>query len=260
MNMKSSGEQSLAYDLFFPENWDDGRKYPLVLYMHDLGGCTDDPQNVLEHDEGASVWSRPEEQALRPCFVVVPAYPRKTTSDGKVTWEVEATYDLICELTDNYPIDRDRIYGTGQSMGCMMLYYLMIKHRGLFAAAFTVAGQWDPGELSVLRADNIWILVSEKDFKAYPTMLEAVANMEKDGARVSRGTLPGDEPDKWDELIHEQMKEGTSVNFTAFAEPEQSADLDENGNPTWPGAFHKTTWLRGYKIPAIREWIFMQHR
>ena len=40
--------------------------------------------------------------------------------------------------------DKNRIYGTGQSMGCMMLCELNIRYPGFFGGCFLVAGQWNP--------------------------------------------------------------------------------------------------------------------
>ena len=60
-------------------------------------------------------------------------------------------------------MDKNRVYTTGQSMGCMAFIVMLIKYPDLFTAALLVAGQWDAMKMSVLTKANMWIVVSERN-------------------------------------------------------------------------------------------------
>ena len=185
-----AGGEKLAYNPFCPKNPKEGKKYPLVLFMHDAGSCSEDILSPLKQGDGATAWAEEEAQRRHPCFVLAPLYPQKAANDEfEVTWEADATVRLVRELIKNYNIDEKRIYGTGQSMGCMMLCELMLRNPGFFAGCFLVAGQWNPDTMDAVKDENIWTLVSEKDIKAFPIMGACMEQVEKAGGRVTRGFL-----------------------------------------------------------------------
>ena len=47
---------------------------------------------------------------------------------------VELTKRFIDYMSDEYAVDTDRIYGTGQSMGCMTTLILASEYPDLYAA------------------------------------------------------------------------------------------------------------------------------
>lgn len=79
-------------------------------------------------------------------------------------------------------------------MGCMMLMELMLRNPGFFGGCFLVAGQWNPKTCGALKKENIWALVSEKDFKAFPIMGDCMKQIEENGGRVTRGSLDAKAP------------------------------------------------------------------
>ena len=114
--------------------------------MHDAGNCCNDLNVPLTQGKGATIWASEEEQKKRPCFVLAPLYPEKTAEDDfTVTWEADATLELIKELAKQYPIDASRIYGTGQSMGCMMLLRADDPSSEIFCGVLPGRGAVEPG-------------------------------------------------------------------------------------------------------------------
>jgi hypothetical protein len=77
-------------------------------------------------------------------------------------------------------IDQNRLYTTGQSAGCMASIAFNIKYPDLFAASLLVAGQWNFQAMAGMIHNNIWIIVSEGDQRAFPGMNAAIAVWEKD--------------------------------------------------------------------------------
>ena len=60
------------------------------------------------------------EQAKHPSFVVVPVFTETVVNDSfEHSGQIETAVRLIQSLTEQYSIDTDRIYTTGQSMGGM---------------------------------------------------------------------------------------------------------------------------------------------
>ena len=126
--------RKMAYNLYVPENMQAGETYPLVLFIHDMGSCSEDVTRTLTQGKGATVWATSYWQNRQPCFVLAPCYPRQAADDDfQVTWEADATVELVKEILRLQPsVDEKRIYGTGQSMGCMMLMELMLRNPGFF--------------------------------------------------------------------------------------------------------------------------------
>ena len=255
-----AGGEKLAYNLFCPKNPKEGKKYPLVLFMHDAGSCSEDILSPLKQGDGATAWAEEEAQRRHPCFVLAPLYPQKAANDEfEVTWEADATVRLVRELIKNYNIDEKRIYGTGQSMGCMMLCELMLRNPGFFAGCFLVAGQWNPDTMDAVKDENIWTLVSEKDIKAFPIMGACMEQVEKAGGRVTRGFLNArDSLDVQNEAVRKIAMSGEHIFFTWYEK--DSVLPTKEQEPSAPWKYHVYTWTHAYKLEAIRDWLFAQSR
>jgi predicted peptidase len=184
--------KTLKYDLFVPKNYDKKKSYPMVLFIHDRGVCSSETDMTLIQGIGGVIWATPSEQAKYECFVLAPQYSSAIVNDNSETTEdVDITVNLINYLTRRYNIDKNRLYATGQSMGCMASIVMNIKYPDLFAASLLVAGQWDPTKVSPMAKDKLWIIVSEGDQKAFPGMNAITATLEKEGAKISRATWNG---------------------------------------------------------------------
>ncbi|MBP1859949.1 hypothetical protein [Rhizobium herbae] len=101
--------KSLRYNLFVPKNYDVGKSYPLVLFMHDAGATSDVTRTTLFQGLGAIAWASPADQAKRlaPQFAEIIADDDSKTSDA-----LDATINLIKALTEEYSVDKNRIYTT----------------------------------------------------------------------------------------------------------------------------------------------------
>lgn len=251
-------DKKLNYSLYTPKDVTPEHKLPLVLFMHDAGSCSDDVCAPLAQGNGAVIWAQEEEQKRHPCFVLAPQFPSKTAEDDfKVTWEADAVVELVRYLLTVCPVDEKRIYGTGQSMGCMMLCELMIRNPGFFAGCFLVAGQWNPDTMGAVKKENIWVLVSEKDEKAFPIMGECMERIEQAGGRVSRGSVDAKAPiEDQNAAMRRIIQEGRHIIFTWY---EKDSVLPE-GEDAFPGAYHVNTWVHAYGLKAIRDWLFAQSR
>lgn len=245
----------MMYSLFEPEHAP-GEKLPMVVFMHDMGACSADAKRTLTQGIGALVWAQEAEQKKRPCYVLAPQYEDKAAFDDfTVGWEAEATVELIRHVSGSHDVDERRIYGTGQSMGTMMLCELLIRHDDVFAACYLTAGQWDPARMAAIRDRNVWIMVSEGDGRAFPIMGECMAAVEAAGGRVARGHVSAKATDEeFAVFASDVLAQGARVQFTWL----DGESVLEPDTPRFPAACHVHTWKWAYRIEPVRAWLFEQ--
>ncbi|MCD9027485.1 hypothetical protein LDO26_04555 [Luteimonas sp. BDR2-5] len=250
--------RTLRYNLFVPKDYDPEKSYPLVLFMHDAGATSDVTRTTLFQGLGAVAWASPADQASRPCFVLAPQFTEIIADDDSRTSDaLDTTIDLIRALADEYGIDRDRLYTTGQSGGCMLSIAMDIKYPDFFAASFLVAGQWDPALVKPLARQKLWILVSQDDAKAFPGQNAIVDVLAQEGAKISRATWDGTwSAAQFREAFDAIDAEGSPINYVTFA----PGTVIPPGQSAAGASGHRNTWRIAYSIAPIREWIFRQHR
>ena len=246
------------YNLYIPK-LEEGKTYPLVLFLHDAGVCGPDPKTTLSQGNGAVSFADAAWQTKHPCFVLAPQVDKgrngpMTNDDFEVTDDFDRVKDILDHVLSAYPVDKKRVYTTGQSMGCMASCELNIRYPDLFAASLLVAGQWSPEKMAQACPNNkLWILVSEGDQKACPGMTAVTDAMEKAGATVLRSRWDGTKtPEELTQLAYTEMKKAGNVRFTIF---EGSTVLRDFTDPN-PGAHHMATWPVAYGIVGLKEWLF----
>ena len=70
--------------------------------------------------------------------------------------------DIILKLAKEYPIDSNRIYITGSSMGGTGTWEMILRNPGLFAAAIPICAS-DPSKAALVKNVHIWAFSAEKD-------------------------------------------------------------------------------------------------
>ena len=253
--------EGMKYNLFIPRDYDPQVRYPMVLFIPDAGGISDDPLLTLTQGNGAIAWMTPEAQAETPCFVLGPQYAGDVslTSDRfEVRPELETIKRICDHVVDCYSIDPDRLYATGQSMGCMSSCELNIRYPDYFAASLLVAGQWDPKRMAGLTGQNLWICVARTDFKAFPGMNAVVDAMEAAGGRFGRYTWDGKStPEQFNALADAAMAEDVHLRYTVFWDV-----VEESGESRRVRGYmgHAGTWPVVYGIDRLRAWLFTNVR
>lgn len=248
--------ETLKYNLFVPKNYNKKQSYPMVMFIHDAGVVSDETDITLIQGLGAVIWATPSEQAKRECFVLAPQYSVVSTDNPE---RQDTTVRLVNSIASQYNLDKNRIYTTGQSMGCMLSIAISIKYPDLFAAMLLVAGQWDAQAMSVLADKKMWIIVSEGDTRAFPGMNASLAVMQAAGAKISRA--------KWNARageaekaanVRKMVEEGNNIKYTVFEKgtvwPEDQVQLQSGRNE------HMQTWKMAYSIEGVRDWLFAQKK
>ena len=83
-------------------------------------------------------------------------------------------------MSGNYAVDSDRIYGTGQYMGCMTTLILASEYPDLYAACMFVDGQWDTELLSNLEGQTFVYFAAEDDTSAWTGAQDLMARYDAD--------------------------------------------------------------------------------
>ncbi len=176
--------ETMPYRLFTPERLVSGRTYPLVVFLHGAGGSGTDNRKQLEGANvfGALSWTLPENQARHPAFILAPQSDvnwacvivekgRTARRPSDLEWcptgvlgqGARLAFEIVDELVEKLPIDRDRIYVTGHSMGGAGTWHMIAQRPGFFAAAVPVCGHPDLATASRVASVPIWNFHGQED-------------------------------------------------------------------------------------------------
>ncbi|WP_439242792.1 prolyl oligopeptidase family serine peptidase [Lonepinella sp. BR2474] len=249
----------VKYNLFVPKNYDPKKAYPLVMFIHDAGSTNSNVKHTLLQGNGATSFARPEWQAKHEAFVLAPQFDHAIVNDkSEDPADLEPTINLIKSLVKQYNIDPNRLYTTGQSGGAMMSIAMNIKHPDFFAASYIVAGQWEPSVTAPMAKNNIFVLVSENDAKAFPTENEIMKVLAENGATVkeSHGWNAQASVTELNEKVNALLAQGGNIHYASFT----GGTLPMEQNSQSKGAAHMGTWQVAYNLDAIKEWLFSQRK
>jgi len=258
---KEAGGKHLLYRLLTPKDYEAGKSYPLVIWLHASSRGSDN-QMQLASGVGEVFTAEPVRTKYQ-CFVIAPQCP---SGDGwfgphlnKVDPETETIRMLLAtmvELGKEYRIDYRRIYIGGFSMGAYGTWQLISRHPDLAAAAFPMGGCWPGWEKICLRFKDvpIWIFQGEKDDSmSLDWVRQVVAALQQGGGNVRYTEYPGgghgsalqgfQEPGFWDWLFAQQR--ATPADFAEVTDPENSVVVTKTllvgTHGTWKGPVQRTS-------------------
>ncbi len=252
--------KGIHYNLFVPADYDGNKLYPLVMFIADASANSDDPLIPLVQGTGGVIWASPEEQARHPCFVLIPQIPHGNplTRDNFTTSpELETIKELLDDVTGRFSIDRNRIYTTGQSQGCMASCELNVRYPDYFAASLLVSGQWNPVTMAAkLTKKNLFIALSEGGPREFPGMNAVTAALEAAGVQVSRAYLNARKSKAGlNAEVKELIASGANILYAIYKE---KTVLPDDGREYSKIAHHSRGWEITYEIEAIRDWLLSQ--
>lgn len=156
---KLTSKQGLNYQLYGNPKWEGKKRYPVLIWLHGSGQSGSD--NEAQMGGATKVFTSEENQKERACFMIAPQCP-----DSAIGWNKDVANNLmalIADLTDRLPIDTDRIYLTGSSMGGFGTFNLAAKYPNVFAAAVPLCGGGDPKNAAALKPVPMWVFHGDKD-------------------------------------------------------------------------------------------------
>ena len=142
---------TLKYRWNAPREIVEGEQYPLVLCLHGAGGSTQAPRALSKRTE-------------TPCFVFAPSVSTKEFSwTGKRKKGIPYVFEALDAFLEIHPIDPNRIYVTGQSMGGQGTWGALALRPEFFAAAVPVCGGWKTSDAMRLKDVPIWVFHGAED-------------------------------------------------------------------------------------------------
>ena len=258
---------SVTYNLFLPEGYDASQSYPMVVFIADSSCAGSDAERSLTQGLGALVWASDEWQASNPCIVCVPTYPETILDDHgsyTTTEYVELTARLINSVSDTYAVDTNRIYGTGQSMGCMTTLILASEYPDLYAACMFVDGQWDVSTLQGLENQTFVYFAAEDDASAFAGMTEVMGMFDADSVSYASaqwdGTWSCNELSSAAESLFSAGKNANFVSWTTGTIGTGSSGSSGSSSRGGMGgaSAHMASFDYAYNCVAVMEWLFQQ--
>lgn len=203
-------QEKLLYRLLRPDSIEPGKTYPLVLFLHGAGERGDDNTAQLVH--GLREFVRPDRRRAYPAFVVVPQCPLDCKW-VEVPWDglehslpeesspnLRLCHELLEKLSGELPVDRDRVYLTGLSMGGFGTFDAISRWPERFAAAVPICGGGDPRPevVSRFRSLPLWAFHGDQDQLVPPDRTRRmVAALQEAGGQPRYTEYPGVGHDSW---------------------------------------------------------------
>lgn len=249
---------SITYNLYLPEGYDETSSYPMVVFIADSSCAGGNATSSLTQGRGALVWATEEWQSVNPTIVAVPTYPETILDDHgsyTTTEYVELTKRFIDYMSSEYAVNTDRIYGTGQSMGCMTTLILASEYPDLYAACMFVDGQWDVSTLAGLEDQTFVYFAAEDDERAWAGAQEVMAMFDADGESYSYAQWDGNwSVDELSAAATELFNAEENQYFISWA----SGTISASGSGMGGSSYHMASFDYAYNCVAAMEWLFQQ--
>ena len=161
----------IQYRLMAPPSVEPGQRYPLVVVFHGAGEIGTD--NLKQVDRFPKTWARPEVRAQFPAFVLAPQMPERSAlyngpaeTPGRFSRPGPPLYTalaLVDSLRQSLPVDPDRIYAVGFSMGASTTWNAVALRPDLFAAAIPFSGVPNPDAVDRVARTPLWVVHGTAD-------------------------------------------------------------------------------------------------
>ncbi|WP_342333101.1 prolyl oligopeptidase family serine peptidase [Pedobacter sp. FW305-3-2-15-E-R2A2] len=166
-----NGKSRIPYRILMPKDIQ-AKKYPLVITFHNSTRIGNDNENQLE--PLARIWLRENIYSNFNCFVIAPQFNERSSNyqqenDGVLTAtpsdDAREILKLIEEIERTYPVDKNKIYLVGYSMGASTAQNILNINPEKFAALVSIAGVPDLSNLKKLKNKKIWLIHGKKDIE-----------------------------------------------------------------------------------------------
>ena len=256
----------LGYRLLAPKAVEAGKKYPLVLFLHGAGERGTDNAAQLKH--GAPLFAKPEVREKYPCYVLAPQCPPDKTWSAVKGWTGPNTYGeqptepmklvlaALEAVLKEFPVDADRLYVTGLSMGGYGTWDLLTRAPGRWAAAAPVCGGGDAARIAVAKGVPVWAFHGAND-PVVPVVRtrELIAALTAAGGAPMFSEYPYVQHDSWSLAYGEpellpwmfaQKRGQAPVAFATVAGPlaQPPSNLCPGDGPMQSGMFFRTAWKK----------------
>ncbi len=165
-----------------------------MIFLHGSGERGNDNEAQLKW--GVMNFASDQNMKLHPAFVIAPQCPvnmgwsnfsnrnkNELSIQPSPAKPMELLIALIRQIIKKFPIDTNRIYITGLSMGGFGTFDAIERYPNLFAAAVPVCGGGDLSKAPSISHVPIWIFTGAEDAAVNPILsLDMIVALTKVGA------------------------------------------------------------------------------
>lgn len=214
----SANGDTLNYRILFPEDYQVGQEYPLLLFLHGAGERGSDNERQLTH--GAKLFLSTENRRNFPAIVVFPQCPEEQywidiavraqlrgegdpdfkESIKNPSEELALVNELVETLMQKEKVNPSRMYVMGLSMGSFGTFETLARWPEKYAAAIGICGG---GNLSLTKnytdKTAVWITHGAQD-DVVPVVLSQrlYKALKEQGANVRYTEFPDANHNAWD--------------------------------------------------------------
>ncbi|WBU90617.1 alpha/beta hydrolase-fold protein [Cellulophaga omnivescoria] len=186
---------TLLYRILYPQNFDENKKYPVLLFLHGAGERGNDNKKQLTH--GSKLFTSEIAKTDFPAIVIFPQcaendYWSKVKVNRKKspislkfkykkgpTKSLALTMALLDSISSKKYSNKHQVYVMGLSMGGMGTYEILYRKPNTFAAAIPICGGGDPkAVVNYATKTPIWAFHGAEDNVVSPqeslTMVSAI--------------------------------------------------------------------------------------
>lgn len=154
----SNASRNMPYSLFLPEDYEEGKQYPVLLFLHGAGEVGNDYTTATRTLE---TLYKNNADIVRNAIVIVPQCPSGNwwhlDEGGHEKGWLGSVMRLLFHIEDTYKCDKNRIYIMGLSMGGYGTWSALQRYPDHFAAGVPICGGGDFTQAYKLTNTPIWI-------------------------------------------------------------------------------------------------------
>ncbi|MDH6356735.1 alpha/beta hydrolase-fold protein [Parabacteroides sp. PF5-9] len=203
----------LNYRVLYPENYDPGKKYPVLLFLHGAGERGSDNEAQLVH--GGDMLASHINRSKYPMIIIAPQCPAeefwvdyRRPSDGQaryypvnpaITKPLAAVKELLDSFISKGKVDTQQIHVTGLSMGGMGTFDLLCRYPNFFATASPICGAVNVDRIGRYKGKTAIRIYhgAEDNVVDVKYSQEAYQALKKAGANVRYKEYPGVNHGSW---------------------------------------------------------------
>jgi predicted peptidase len=180
-----------------------------------------------------------------------------SASSGKSNYPYTNILALLDALQTELPVDKTRIYITGEGDGARTAIKMMLDRPDLFAGGLLFSPDYDPVEMARLAKARLWIVNAQGDAGSTSKMEQCIAGLQQAGARVAQATWNGDDSAPvLEQKARQMVADPANIKYAEFRKGTlvpRFMEEDAINNRVY-------TWRIGYTLAPLREWLLKQRR
>ncbi len=187
--MQVKKDKTLQYLVRYPANYQEGEKYPLLLFFHGAGNRGERPEEYARD----IFFTCTDQYAELPLITVAPMCEEDSWFDI-----FETLKEFVRHLATLDRVDESRMYIMGASMGGYCTWQLMMSLPEVFAAGVPICGggmYWNAGRLKDL---PVWAFHGALDEVVFPQESQKlVDSVNANGGNARLTIYPDCDHDSW---------------------------------------------------------------